>query len=181
VNHRFYRFDPAMVLAPDPGLNPVYRISDWRPARDGAPPTAIATSANRIWQVFDRIGLFANRGCGVLMISDGDMMVHHSLITPRWFRFPAMAADDLQIGATWTAPEHRGRGLAAAAVHAIHRRWAGQFARMWYLCEDDNAASIKVIERCGYRLIGTGARTSRLGLSALGQFVIQNHLTGDNG
>ena len=43
---------------------------------------------------------------------------------------------------------------------------------MWYLTEASNTASVRVIEACGYALAGTGERTRRLGLAALGRFVI---------
>ena len=53
--------------------------------------------------------------------------------------------------------------------------WAGRFSKLWYITTDDNYASIKLAESCGFRLAGTGARVSRYGLRALGQFRILNH------
>ena len=169
--HLFYRIDAGRPVACDAALPPGYRVETWRPQRDGL-PDRLPYRPFAIWWLFDRLGLFANRNAGVAMIFDGQRLVHRSLVTPRWYRFPDMGARDLQIGDTWTEPEHRGRGLAKAAIGAIHDQWAGQYERMWYLTEASNEASVRAIEACGYALAGTGERTRRLGLSALGRFVI---------
>ena len=131
-----------------------------------------------VWWLFDRLGIFANPHSGVLMILDADKIVHRSLVTPRWFRFPEMGRRDLQIGDTWTDPGHRSRGLAKAALAAIHERWEGTYERMWYLVEEGNLPSVRVIENCGYRLAGTGERTRPLGIGAFGRFVITPASTG---
>lgn len=175
MSERFYRFDGGDA-APAPPLPEGYQVRVWQPARDGTPPPLIDTRTNRVWQAFDRLGVFANRECGVLMIVYDDALVHRSLVTPRWFRFPMMADRDLQIGDTWTDPAHRGKGLARAAVAAIHAHWAGRFDRLWYIVGEDNVASIRVIEGFDYTLIGTGERTRPAGIGAIGQFVIRNSL-----
>lgn len=170
---RFYVWDAATAATPSVReMPPEWDVSTWRPAIDGAPPADLAGWQNRVWWLFDRIGLFSNRSCGVLMIREGAKLVHSSLVTPRYFRFPEMAADDLQIGATWTDPGMRGRGIGKQAVALIHQAWQGEFRRMWYLVGEDNPASIRVIEASGYGLVGVGARQSPPGLGVLGQYRI---------
>jgi len=169
----FYVWDAATDASPEVRDVPAdWTVSTWRPATDGPPPAALRGWQNRIWWLFDRLGLFANRGFGVLMIREGDRLIHSSLVTPRYFRFPEMAADDLQIGATWTDPDMRGRGLGKLAVALIHKAWQGEFRRMWYLVGDDNVASVRVIEASGYRLLGTGSRQALPGLGLLGRYRI---------
>lgn len=169
----FYVWEAATDATPAVGDMPAeWSVSTWRPATDGPPPAGLPGWQYRIWWLFDRIGVFANRGFGVLMIREGDRLIHSSLVTPRYFRFPEMAADDLQIGATWTDPDMRGRGLGKLAVALIHKAWKGEFGRMWYLVGEDNIASIRVIEASGYRLLGTGSRQSLPGLGALGRYRI---------
>jgi RimJ/RimL family protein N-acetyltransferase len=169
--HLFYRIEAGRPLACDTSLPTRYRIETWRPQRDGL-PDRLPYRPFAIWWLFDRLGLFSSRHAGVAMIFEGDRLVHRSLVTPRWYRFPDMGPRDLQIGDTWTDEAHRGKGLARAAIGAIHAHWAGQYERMWYLTEADNRASVRVIEACGYALAGSGERTRRLGLAALGQFVV---------
>lgn len=169
----FYVWDAATDAAPAVRDMPAeWTVSTWRPATDGPPPAGLPGWQNRIWWLFDRLGLFANRSFGVLMIREGDRLIHSSLVTPRYFRFPEMAADDLQIGATWTDPAQRGRGLGKQAVALIHQAWQGEFRRMWYLVGEDNVASVRVIEASGYRLLGSGSRQSLPGLGVLGRYRI---------
>lgn len=146
------------------------RLSIWRPRADGLPPPALGVWPNAVWWAFDRLGVFANRRCGVLMLNDGERLVHSTLVTPRWFRFPQMGPRDLQIGAVWTAPDQRGRGLAKASVRLVCERWRGRYQRLWYLVDDDNPASIRVIEACGFGLLGEGERSRPLGIGLLGQY-----------
>lgn len=169
---RFYAWKAGQNPLPAVAAVEGVTASTWRPARDGLPPASLSSLHNRIWWLFDRMGVFANRGCGVQMLHLGDRLVHTSLVTPRYFRFPEMGAKDLQIGATWTDPGFRGRGYGKLAVKQIHDAWAGEFDRMWYLVEEDNTPSIRVIEACGYCLLGTGERKALPGLGPLGQYKI---------
>ncbi|ATQ41141.1 GNAT family N-acetyltransferase [Caulobacter mirabilis] len=166
----FYRCEAAGFDQPLPALPDGFEVSVWKPRRDGLPPRSLPSYPNAVWWLFDKLGLFANPNCGVIMISREGTLAHSSLVTPRYFRFPEMAADDLQIGATWTAPEMRGQGLAKASIGLIHEHWRGAFKRMWYLVEDDNAPSIRVIEACGYSLLGRGVRSVPAGIGPLATY-----------
>ena len=169
---RFYAWKTGRDTLPVVSATDGVVASTWRPSRDGLPPEDLLGWQNRVWWLFDRTGVFSNRGCGVLMLHDGDRLVHSSLVTPRYFRFPEMSAKDLQIGATWTDPEFRGRGYGKLAVKEIHDAWAGEFDQMWYLVGEENLPSIRVIEASGYRFLGTGERKAFLGLGPLGQYRI---------
>jgi RimJ/RimL family protein N-acetyltransferase len=116
--------------------------------------------------------VFANREYGVIQLRSGPDVVHRTLVTPRYFRFADMGDDDLQIGAVYTESLWRGRGLAKAAVRMVCDAWARRFSKLWYITSDENLASIKLVESCGFRLVGMGARVDRYGLRALGQFRI---------
>lgn len=167
---RFYAHDgpepPRIAAQLPPGLH----ASFWRPRADGLPPRALSAWPNTVWWAFDRLGVFANRECGALLVHEGARLAHSALVTPRYFRFPQMAADDLQIGAVWTDPAMRGRGLAKAGIKLIASHWAGAYRRLWYIVEEDNVASVKVIEACGFDLLGAGERLSPLGLGLLGRY-----------
>jgi len=58
----------------------------------------------------------------------------------------------------WTAPAHRGRGLAAAAVRLL-AGWAlspgGGFVQVWARIDPGNRASARVAERAGFVLLGS--------------------------
>jgi RimJ/RimL family protein N-acetyltransferase len=82
-----------------------------------------------------------------------------------------MARNDLQIGATWTAEAWRRRGLASAALDFAVRANDRAGRTFWYLTEAANAASVKVVERCGFVRQSRGRRTSPLGLRLLGAYI----------
>lgn len=147
-------------------------IAFWQPAVDGRPTGPFATRSNLAWWAMDRLGVFARRDFTVVAVLRKGRMLHRLIVTPRWHRFPSMTARDLQMGMLWTDPEARGQGLARAAIAAAHRRFAGLYDRMWYLVEEDNLASRRLIESFGYQEVGRGKRTAPLGLSPVGQFIL---------
>ena len=169
ANIVFYRIDKGHAQA-EPDVPQDVDIAFWQPARHGRPTGLFASRTNRVWWLLDRLGIFARRDFTVVAVYRDSALLHRLIITPKWYRFPDMSPRDLQMGMLWTAPEARGQGLARAAIAAAHRRFAGQFDRMWYLVEEDNTASRRLIERLGYREIGRGWRTAPLGLSPIGRF-----------
>jgi GNAT superfamily N-acetyltransferase len=170
---RFYARDAAEGPPPQTAWPGGIEVSVWHP-RDGAPPPGLPRLSNQVWRVFDRLGVFATRECGVMTARADGRIVHRALVSPRWFRFPDMDRDDLQIGAVFTDPAWRGRGLAKAGIAEIHKRWEGRFRRMWYIVEASNLASIKVIEACGYRLAGTGERKAPLGFPLAARYRLES-------
>jgi RimJ/RimL family protein N-acetyltransferase len=83
-----------------------------------------------------------------------------------------MASNDLQIGDTLTHDSHRGRGLAKFALNSILQKMAQPGRKFWYICDENNTASSRVALKGGFRLIGKGIRTKRIGISLLGSFKI---------
>jgi RimJ/RimL family protein N-acetyltransferase len=82
-----------------------------------------------------------------------------------------MQPGDIQIGDTWTDESARGHGLAGVAI-----RWAltaaAEGGQAWYVAEERNSASIRVVEKEGFELVGRGARRPRLGVRLLGYYAI---------
>jgi RimJ/RimL family protein N-acetyltransferase len=77
------------------------------------------------------------------------------------------------LGDLWTAPAHRGKGLATAAISEAIRARAAPGRRFFYIVHDHNIASIKAAERAGLHLAGRADRTARLGVRALGAYVLR--------
>jgi RimJ/RimL family protein N-acetyltransferase len=166
------RDDEAVPGVPIPdGLS----LEIWKPRGLSIRPAGVGPLPYYVWWVFHTCGVFRNGGYGVALLRYGAEIAHCSLVTPPYFRFPEMSREDVQIGATYTAPHWRGRGLAKAAVHAICAAWSRNPA-IWYIVEEENLASIRVIENCGFTLLGRGARTTRMGLRLLGQYRLGQHV-----
>jgi RimJ/RimL family protein N-acetyltransferase len=164
VSVRFYRHDPGDP-APQSALPSGVTVRIWR-ACDGIP----RDGRDAPWWAIERLGLFAQRGFASLAIERDGALLHRLIVTPRWYRFPFMAPEDLQIGGLWTHPAARGQGLARAGVAEAHRRFGDRATRFWYVTEEDNAASIRIAQGVGYRLVGTGERTAPLGIRAMGRY-----------
>jgi len=172
---RFYRCDSRPIgLAASPGDAVSIRI--WQPARDGFPSRVSLRVANLAWWALARIGVFARDDFAELTIWREKQLLHRLIVTPRWYRFPFMAPGDLQLGALWTHPDARGRGLARAAIGEALRRFGGQGVRFWYVVDSTNGRSIRLIESCGFGLVGTGRRTHPLGLRLFGRFRLESLL-----
>ncbi len=166
---RFYRAADGEIRLPPPELGGL-SLTRWQPRRDGPPTGLFASNANRIWWAMDLARQFSRPDLTVYAIHRGDHLLHRLLVTPRWHRFPFMHPLDLQMGDLWTDPLMRGKGLAAQAIAAVHADFSGKVPALWYVVDEDNASSIRLIERIGYRLAGTGERTRPFGLGMLGQF-----------
>jgi RimJ/RimL family protein N-acetyltransferase len=83
-----------------------------------------------------------------------------------------MKPTDLQIGDTFTELDYRGKGFAERTLRDIVRRLSKPGVTLWYVVAEENAASIRVAEKCGFELLGRGNRVKRLGLRILGSYVM---------
>lgn len=144
----------------------------WKPSRAKVRPPHLPIFPFGVWWLFHQLRVFTTQDYCVLLIFDGSLLVHRSCAFPRYFRFPFMGKIDLQIGDTWTHPEHRGQGLATYATYRILQLCNKAQRSFWYLVPEDNVASIRVVEKVGFTRVGRGCRKRRWGLSTLGTFSI---------
>lgn len=169
---RFYcrpsRGEVEAAASLEPGTD--FRV--WTPATQGMPPQGSRTLSNIVWWAFVRVGLFARQDLIELSIWRAGEMLHRLIVSPRWYRFPFMGPQDLQLGALWTRPDKRGQGLARAAIAEAHRLFAGRTPCFWYVVDARNQTSISLIESCGYQLAGIGQRTLPFHIRLFGQFVL---------
>lgn len=167
---RFFLRDGDSPPADDVTLPAGMTLTVWRPREQQGPlaqpfdPLRLA-----VW-LQDRCGLFADERYTELSVWSGERQVHRMIVTPRWYRFPFMAPGDLQLGALWTAPAWRRRGLARFAMAEAHRLFPGPPQRFWYLTDDANIASVALACAAGYRPVGEGRRTNPVGLALIGRF-----------
>lgn len=154
---------------PDPADK--YEAALWRPSVKEVVPTGMRLLPWGVWWLMHQCRLFGNEGYAQLIIRHAGAIVHRSVVTPPYFRFPFMDKSDLQVGDTWTDPAHRNKGLAKRALNAIVAS-GSPAQRFWYVVEGGNGSSIRVVESCGFRLVGRGRRISRFGLSVCGAFIM---------
>lgn len=171
----FFRFDREASVAL-PTLPASLQVRCWQPGVDGYPPRGSRSPSNHFWWALARTGRFARPGFAELRIEHQGRLLHRLIVTPAWYRFPFMGADDLQIGSVWSSPSARRRQLARIAIGEAHRRFGKLAAGFWYIADAENSVSAALARSCGYRLVATGRRTRRFGTRLLGQFVIDRFI-----
>ena len=82
-----------------------------------------------------------------------------------------MGADDLQVGDIWTEASERGKGLASYVLNKIVSDHSN--TRIWYITEENNISSMRVVTKAGFSLAGGGLRIKRYGLYLLGSYQLQ--------
>lgn len=117
--------------------------------------------------------IFSNRDYTVFVVRRGDQFAHYSGVTGRYWRFPFLPKDDLQIGDTWTHPDHRGKGIAGFAAHRILAAMSRPGRYIWYVVEDINTPSIRTAEGAGMSLYARGVWKRPFNLKLLGSYVIR--------
>lgn len=150
-----------------------YHARLWRPALTAVrPPGPFAPALPLLWWMAHHGRLFRNRDYSVLTIHAGEMVVHRSVAFPAYFTFPFMESRDVQIGYTWTAPTHRGRGLATRAIEELMHALAEPDRRFWYLTDSMNAPSMRAAQAAGMRHVAFARRSVPAGVRAIGRYSI---------
>ncbi len=156
--------------AQDVSLEADCRLEIWKPTyRTPVPPGQAWTPFLMFWLLHEA-RIFANRDYGVLLIWKDDRLVHRTVVLPRYFRSPFMGPQDLQVAMTWTEQSCRGRGLALAAARTVMADARPGRRKLWYMVGPANKPSIRVAEKAGFRLYGTGSRRPRFGFDFLGAY-----------
>src|SRR4051812_11481682 len=117
TSYLFFRRDASAGRPAAPASVPAgYRLSRWvqRGPLDVPPGQPWSWRHFAWWWLFRR----ADAPLRAIAVTDTDSgeLVHITYIFPAYFRFPFMAAGDLQIGGIVTHPKHRNQGLAKAAI-----------------------------------------------------------------
>lgn len=148
----------------------------WRPSLMHARPAGLPMMPYAIWALFWLFRIFRDPGYSIYLIRDAatGKVIHRSHIFPRWLRFPFMKPGDLQIGDTFTDPDYRGNKLAEIALTKIASDLSQEGRTLWYVVREDNASSIRVAEKSGFKVIGKGDRYKRFGSGLLGVFRIDS-------
>ena len=121
-----------------------------------------------LWQFISKY-LMSKIFC-IYVITKNDICIHTSMVIGKGWRFPFMSNDDIQIGPCWTATESRKQGLYVAIIQRILCDFSDH--QCWMICDENNIASIRGIERAGLELRAKGKRTMPVGFKIIGRFVI---------
>ena len=173
MEYLFYRFDfNAGNQLKNISIDNKYSKVLWKPSFLKIFPAGFNWIPFAVWWAMHNFHIFSNEDYGLYLVFDGDSLIHRSVITPRYFRFPFMGKEDLQIGDTWTMSEHRGKGLAGYAVQNIVKSLKKSGRKFWYVVDENNGPSIRAIEKTGFEKYAMGVRTKRMNMRAIGTYKI---------
>jgi RimJ/RimL family protein N-acetyltransferase len=165
----FYAFDcPGRIAARLRDSR--YTTEIWKPVGLEIRPCGLPLWPFGAWWAFDKLRVFRNREYCLILVRDGTELIHRSCVFPGYFRFPFMAHEDLQVGDIWTDVKHRGFGLATYALERAIELAGNRVRRIWYIVEETNVPSIRLVEKVGFTCLARGIRTERLGMRLLGTF-----------
>jgi len=176
INNGNAREQPGQPLAA--GVSPAsYSWTTWRPRMWPALPRGLSGLRTKLrflfrWALY-RAHLFAGSECGALLVYEGERLAHYSNYTPRYWRFPFLADDDLQIGDTWTDPAYRGRGLALFALQMLETSLERPNRSLWYVVGELNEPSIRVAEKARFTLAAEGTRVRPWRLKMAERYVMR--------
>lgn len=155
-------------------LNPVGRIDlqVWTPRWFNLKPRQFSFLPYSVWWLFNYVGIFRNDQYRIFLFKEQGKVVHRSCLFPPFFRFPFMAAADVQVGDIWTVETKRGQGLSKAMLKHIMSLYPN--TRIWFLCESANQASANLARSAGMQLHGVGRREARFGIGLFGRFVVRS-------
>ncbi len=173
TRYRVFRRDLSTPVATNYALPDGYTLTSWKPTPFHMVPSSLAFQwkFRLLGTMFFLLGRGARYWVYVIFAPDGSV-AHYSIVHPKYFRFPFMGEDDLQIGGLWTDPRSRGLGLATYTVQAIMRAENLPNRVYWYVVAEDNPPSIRVAEKNGFTTCGFAATVKRFG-SLLARFELQ--------
>ena len=155
LDYCFYRHDG---IADDKrleelrALTPDFQFRFWQPRSLFETPPGIEGLTYKVYSAFHRLKVFSNADYGACILEKpGTPGSHLASVFPRFFLFPFMGANDSQIGATFTSPELRGRGLAPRAI--LERSLSGN-ALAFLVCDRKDQYSFAPRGRTGGTFAG---------------------------
>src|SRR2546430_16473908 len=97
----FFGKESQDVATGSDSLEESYTYTLWQPTIGSVVPREVPKMPFVIWWAMHYLRMFGNRDYGLFVVYSGDTLVHRSCVFPRYFRFPFMGKDDLQICDTW--------------------------------------------------------------------------------
>ena len=80
-------------------------------------------------------------------------IVGHLVVSRGGTRIAASTPEDIVLGPIWIVPSQRGQGLASTGIHAVLHELGFSYRYAFEFIEEENIASIRTVEKNGYRLI----------------------------
>ena len=115
----------------------------WSPSLFEIKPILFPFMPFFIWYMFHFLGIFASNKYSIAYIKNKNKnknkILHKTLIFPKFYRFPFMKKQDLQLGDILTEKSFRGKGVASKVINSILIKYKTK--NFWFLCNENNISS----------------------------------------
>lgn len=137
--------------------NTDFRSIFWRPSLLQVVPPGKGKKYFFYW-LFHYLRIFRNRDYSAVLVYDGYTLASSLLVIPTYYKWPFMAANDVQLIYVLTRPEYRGKGLAERAVRLAILDTQKEERTIWYVTNSENFASKGLCEKIGFTFAGFGKK-----------------------
>lgn len=100
----------------------------------------------------------------IIYIYDNTKIIHYSHILPKFFKFPFMKRNDLEIGPAWTDKNYRGRGIFPYVLWEIIHKFQKDKRDFYVFTHIDNISSQRAIVKAGFYEWKKGYKSDKLGI-----------------
>lgn len=145
-----YKLSEAKVS--DPEIYDQFSIHWWRPGLNNFIPPGKGKKYFAYW-LFHYLGIFRNKDYGAVLVKDKGELIASLLVVPAHFKWPFMAADDLQFTYVLTSPEFRGKGIGGQMLHFAIKEFQKPGRTFWYVTDTGNISSQRLAEKRGFKLL----------------------------
>lgn len=110
-----------------------------------------------LWWFFHYLHIFRNENLQIWLFYIKDEIAHFFCVVPKYYRWPFMSENDVQIAYVVTAKKFRGNNIAYNAIaKAINDLKVD--GDIWYVTDSNNYASQKLAEKLGFEFFANGER-----------------------
>jgi len=142
----------------------------WTPSLFKIKPILFPYMPFIIWYMFYYFGIFVNKKYRIAYIKNKNKILHKTLIFPKFYRFPFMKKNDLQLGDILTEKSFRGKGVASKVISFILDKYKTK--SFWFLCNENNISSIMLAHNNNFKLKGYGYKVTPFGLNIFSYYKI---------
>lgn len=144
--HILYEIQKSLNCPPCEFEIKEYRPTLFKPFAPKETKRGVKNRLSRIW-----FWLITGGKAKIAYVERDGQMVHTSYVLPKCFKFPFMKKGDFEIGPCVTAQEYRGQGIYPSVLKYIISNYGDDSARFYMIVSDTNAASIRGIEKAGFK------------------------------
>lgn len=110
-----------------------------------------------IWWIFHYFNIFGNKNLQIWLYYIKGELAHFFCIVPKFYRWPFMQKQDVQITYVVTEKIFQNKGLAFKGINNALSN-LNISGNIWYVTDSTNIASQKLAEKLGFELIGLGKK-----------------------